>query len=325
MNGFPGWRYLRNLALLVVAAIGSQIGLFLATRSPLHLLWALVLFYLVYTLWGAFSFTHPRRKRYWLLGGITFASPGYEKALFQTPDGLTLFGWYHPGSNRAAVILAHGLGGTGWSMQGHAEGLLQAGYSVLLIDFRAHGSSDGHVSTYGVLEANDIVGAVAYLQGRPEIDPGKIGVLGVSLGAQAALRGALRSPAIAALALEGLGPADLQDAVRPAPVKARPGSPLWLWRRARLALAQFENWLYNFFSGQRPTSLKAEIGKLAPRPLLLIACGRSEIEFNRSLAELAGEHCQTWELPKASHGAALAIKPGEYARRVVGFFDRALE
>jgi pimeloyl-ACP methyl ester carboxylesterase len=324
MNGFPGWRYLRNLVLLLAAAIGCQVGLFIAARSPLHLLWVLPLFYLAYTLWGAFSFTHPRRKRYWLLGGATFASPGFEKALFQTPDGLTLFGWYRPGTNRKAVVLVHGLGGAGWSMQGHAEGLLQAGYSVLLLDLRAHGSSDGHVSTYGVLEANDIAGAVAYLQGRPEIDPGKIGLLGVSLGAQAALRGALRSPASAALVLEGLGPADVQDAVRPAPIKARLGSPLWLWRRARLALVQFENWLFNFFSGQRPNSLKAEIGKLAPRPLLLIACGRSEIDFNRLLADLAGESCQLWELPKAPHGAALAISPGEYARRVVDFFDRAL-
>ncbi len=54
-------------------------------------------------------------------------------------------------------------------------------------------------------------GAVDYLLSRLDVNGQKIGALGISLGAQAALRGALKTDCLRALVLEGLGPVRLSD------------------------------------------------------------------------------------------------------------------
>lgn len=323
MTTLPGWRYFRNLTLLLAAGIGCLFALSLAYTAPIHFLWAIPLLYPAYLVWVAFWFAHPRRMQAWTLAGPEFASSVYEKVLFKSRDGLTLFGWYMPGRNRTAVILVHGLGGSGLAMAAYADPLVDAGYGVLLMDLRAHGSSDGDTSTYGVLEACDVAGAVDYLLSRGDIDSGKIGALGISLGAQAALRGALQSEAIRALVLEGLGPVSIEDRIRPASDHERRNRLVMLWHRVIYFVKLFEQWVFNFFSGQRPTPLIAEIGKIAPRPILLIACGKYEIYFNRQFCAAAQDSCTLWELPKAQHAAALVHAPHEYVQRMLAFFDHA--
>ncbi|HKG53921.1 MAG TPA: alpha/beta fold hydrolase, partial [Anaerolineales bacterium] len=93
-----------------------------------------------------------------------------------------------PGRNHATILLIHPLGSSDGDMLIHAEFLANAGYGVFMIDLRAHGSSDGDTSTFGLREADDIVGAVDYLLTRLDVNGQKIGALGISLGAQAALR-----------------------------------------------------------------------------------------------------------------------------------------
>jgi pimeloyl-ACP methyl ester carboxylesterase len=323
-SSIPRWRYFRNLTILLVLAGSSLFALARVCALPIHWLWAIPLFYLTYLVWNAFSITHPRRLRYWPLRDSLFANTGSENVWLKTQDGVNLFARYVPGDNRAAIVLAHGLGGSGLLMQGHAEFLWDAGYSILLLDLRAHGRGHGNTSTYGVLEAQDVVAAVDYLLTRGDIDAAKIGVLGVSLGAQAALRGALQSPAIGALVLEGLGPADIQDRIRPMPVQERGSTLRRLRHKIVYPLALFDQWLFYFFSGQRPTPLTAEFSKIAPCPLLLIACGPREIELNRWFCAAAQDSCTLWELPGARHAAGLLHKPEEYPRRVVAFFDEVL-
>lgn len=324
MANLPRWRYIRNLTILLVLVAGSLLALTRILASPIHWLWAMPLFYLTYLAWNAFSFAHPRRLRYWPLRESLFADSGCENVRLTSRDGLPLFAWYLPGNRRAAIVLAHGLGGSGLLMQGHAEFLREAGYNLLLLDLRAHGRSEGNTSTYGVLEAHDVAAAVEYLRSRGDIDADKIGVLGISLGAQAALRGALQSQAIRALVLEGLGPADIQDRLRPMSVRERGNRLRRLRHKMVYPLALFDQWLFNFFSGQHPTPLTAEIGKIAPRPILLIACGPREIELNRRFCAAAQASCVVWELPKARHAAGLVNEPEEYPRRVVAFLDDAL-
>lgn len=250
MTTWPRWRYIRNLTILLVLAAGSLFALTRVCASPLHSLWGLPLFYLTYLVWNAFSFAHPRRLRYWPLRESLFANS--ENVRFKSRDGLPLFAWYLPGNNGAAILLAHGLGGSGLLLQGHAEFLRDAGYSILLLDLRAHGRSHGHTSTYGVLEAQDVAGAVDYLRARGDIDAAKIGVLGMSLGAQAALRGALQSAAIRVLVLEGLGPADIQDRLRPLPVEERGGALRRLRHKIVYLLALFDQRLFNFLPANTP-------------------------------------------------------------------------
>lgn len=92
-----------------------------------------------------------------------FLSPGslglpQESTSTITADRVTIKGWWmHHPEPKAVVILAHGY------MMNRAEGiplakrLLEAGYSALVFDFRAHGVSGGKMCSIGWDEQQDIV------------------------------------------------------------------------------------------------------------------------------------------------------------------------
>ena len=60
-------------------------------------------------------------------------------------------------------------------------------------------------------------------------------------------------------------------------------------------------------------------------PLLLISAGRAEeYEFNVLYDAAAPVSAEHWNLPEATHTAAIRQHAAEYEDRVVGFFDDAL-
>ncbi|HXS44199.1 MAG TPA: hypothetical protein VN751_06205 [Solirubrobacteraceae bacterium] len=75
-----------------------------------------------------------------------------------------------------------------------------------------------------------------------------------------------------------------------------------------------------------PANLKSLVGRIAPRPLLLIAAPDSKHgeELNRGYYAAAGQPKTLWEIPESGHVGGLQARPAEYERRVVGFLDRAL-
>ncbi len=126
----------------------------------------------------------------------------FEEVHFRTADGMTLAGWVvpHPRA-RGNVIFCHGHGRN----RGHVAGLLptlhRLGLNVLAFDFRGHGESDGHTSTFGYREVNDLLAARAYLQGH---FPGKpLLLVGVSLGAAVCLQALPQMPEVAGVWSEG--------------------------------------------------------------------------------------------------------------------------
>jgi pimeloyl-ACP methyl ester carboxylesterase len=239
----------------------------------------------------------------------------FREITFPSRDGLTLFGRFMRSKNQATILLLHPLGSASNHMLLHAEFLVKAGYGVFMIDLRAHGSSDGDTSTYGLREADDVAGAVDYLLHRLDVNGQKIGMLGISLGAQAALRGALKVDCIRALALEGLGPVTLSD---------HGGQPTSLPRWINYPFNWIYYFVYQFMIGGKDTSVMESIAKIAPRPILLIASGEKDIYFNRLFFQAAGEPKELWELPNGKHGAAILQSSGAYSQRVIEFFDKAL-
>jgi uncharacterized protein len=143
----------------------------------------------------------------WIAGGLlckrsnsSVSAPAdlvLEKVSFKSLNGETIHGWLSvPATNRAVIILQHGIRANRLEMLARARFLLQNDYSVLLYDFQAHGESTGERITFGFLESRDAHAAVDFVQQR---FPGKsIGVIGVSLGAAAA---ALADPPLKAQAL----------------------------------------------------------------------------------------------------------------------------
>ena len=79
-----------------------------------------------------------------------------------------------------------------------AELLVRRGVAVLLTDKRGSGASSGDWRTAGFDDlAADALAGVAYLRGRPEVDPTRVGLLGLSQGGWIAPLAASRAPHVA--------------------------------------------------------------------------------------------------------------------------------
>ncbi len=240
----------------------------------------------------------------------------FEEVSFETADGLTLQGWYVPSENGAAVLLMHGIGSTRVMMLGLGDGLAQAGYGVLLLDLRGHGTSEGDVVPFGGPEAEDVYAAVAYLQTRPEVDPDRIGALGWSLGAQVAIMGATDDSALKAVVADGPGATALVDWPPPETLDE------WLYAPFDLMYYQF----LPYHSGvEDPLALVDVLPLMGERPLLLISSG-DEIEQHRLeyFMEYTTESTELWLIPEAGHIGGWKVDPEAYEARVIRFFERAL-
>src|SRR5256885_12482121 len=109
------------------------------------------------------AFLHPIRRELTpdLIreADASFAVTGASREDFDVPaqDGALLRGWKvrpkNPNGNW--VLLFHGVADNRIGVASHSEFLLRAGYSVVMMDARAHGASGGPIATYGWLERND--------------------------------------------------------------------------------------------------------------------------------------------------------------------------
>ncbi len=291
-----GWRYWRNLLLAALAA--SLVG-------------CLFLFYIAFPIIHATGVAHPKRAP------VCCATPAdlgfaYEDVAFETSDGLTLRGWYIPSQNRAAVIVTHGIAGNRVGHLEQAAALAERGFGVLLLDLRAHGDSEGSTITFG---GEDIRAAAAYLQTRPDVDPERIGAMGLSLGGSAVLQAAARSTAIQAVVADGPGPGTYRDWPYPESLLDWMYAPFdWVWFK----VLEREGVM-------APEATLDVIASIAPRPILIIAGAKPSLErMARDYFEAAGEPKELWEIPEAGHAQTWAARPEEYADRIIRFFEAAL-
>ena len=125
----------------------------------------------------------------------------YEDVKFTTSDGLELEGWYVPSKNGAAVIAFPGRNGP----QAKTRMLARHGYGVLLFDRRGEGKSDGDPNSWGWGGDRDVKAAIDYLQRRPDVDPDRIGGIGLSVGGEMMIETAAETDELKAVVSEGAG------------------------------------------------------------------------------------------------------------------------
>src|SRR5215470_17710951 len=130
--------------------------------------------------------------------GLPYESVSFESAV----DRIPLQGWYLPSRGERAIIMLHGIDQNRWNewerVPQKAQLLVEHGFDVLVFDLRGHGQSGGDRLGFGWLERNDLLAAVAYVEGRG-IAPGRIGLLAHSYGAATGLLTAAADPDIAAV------------------------------------------------------------------------------------------------------------------------------
>jgi len=243
-----------------------------------------------------------------------------EVVSFQVPQDGRRVGWFIPGRSKATVLLLHGYGGRREGMLARADVLHQAGYSVMLFDFRNRGESDGDAVSLGFHETQDAVEAVRYLNTRRDVDQGRLGVLGASMGASVAILAASQAPELKAViadsAFQSASRAVEEGFTRETGLPRLPYSPI------ALAIIQLR-------LGVSPGDIVPEdhIRAISPRPILLIH-GLADSDLSpansQALFAAAGEPKELWLLPGSGHIDGIEDYPEEYARRMVQFFDSNL-
>jgi uncharacterized protein len=304
------------------------------------------------------NFLHPVRRELTpdLIreADASFAQSGGHREDFnvRAPDGILLRGWIvrpdHPNGNW--VLLFHGVADNRIGVVAHSEFLLRAGYSVVMMDARAHGASEGQIGTYGWLERNATratIDALLAQERRVRTDlqmeqghgpPASMGnfpvryphppvpptphifALGESMGAGIALQSAGADPRIEAVVAEASF-ATLREASYDYAGLRR--SPFL----GKTLFAPF-NWML-LYRGEKLTGLPvAEVSPekaVATRafPVLLICDEKDEAlpcrHTQRIYAAARGPK-QFWEVPGAFHTAAIGFQPAEFQRRVLDFY-----
>ncbi len=120
-------------------------------------------------------------QQYYKIPTKTFPALPYSVIQLTTSNNLKLEGWHIPNYNaKGTVIIMHGLNGNKETMLAEAYSFQKVGYSTLLIDFRAHGNSEGTKCTLGLDEAEDVKLAYEYIKNTGEKN---IVLYGASMGA----------------------------------------------------------------------------------------------------------------------------------------------
>jgi uncharacterized protein len=236
----------------------------------------------------------------------------YEDVAFETSDGLTLKGWYIESKNGAAVISFPGRS----SSQKRAKILADHGYGVLLFDRRGEGESEGDPNTFGWQGERDVHAAVQFLQSRPDVDPARIGGIGLSVGGEMMIEAAAESNALKAMISEGGSGRSVRDDL------VNPGGT---WDQI-VATAIVTAGTALSTSNTPPADLKSLVRKIE-NPVFFIygAKGQpTEKPANDEFYKVKRGPKEIWEVPGSGHIGGIDAQPAAYEKRVVGFFDRWL-
>lgn len=230
--------------------------------------------------------TYQRAAQFW---------PGViERVTIPGPLGLTIPGLLRKPEHQSCppvVILIPGLDSVKEELHSYGDDFLARGMAVLAIDGPGQGELEDVAPMRSDYEV--IVSAVVdYLASRRDLDGGRIGVMGVSVGGYYAARAAAREPRIRAT-IESGGAYCLADDFDTVPgltrqafiVRSGHGSP----EAARDALLQFT--LEGLLSQvSRPfLVIHGELDRLFP------------VDMAQRIAGEAGEHAELWVIPGGNH------------------------
>lgn len=112
-----------------------------------------------------------------------------EPVSIKSYDKLKLTGHLYKANNNLnkVAIMCHGYRGTPRrDFSGGAIEMMELGYTVLLIDERGHGGSDGHTITFGIKEQLDAIRWIEYVKSMYG-DSVSIVLVGISMGASTVL------------------------------------------------------------------------------------------------------------------------------------------
>ncbi len=242
---------------------------------------------------------------------------------FHSADGIPLKAWWERSwsvpAPKCTVILVHGSQSNKSGLAYTAALLLTQGFSVLLVDLRAHGESGGEYCTFGYKEALDVEAAVRWTKANVG---GRIALLGHSSGAVAALLAASRTPDLAAVIADSAF-LDTREVFRRENYylgHLPPNSGVPWKHRMRLFFftAPGFSWLsreaFRLRTGvpfdPPEASVRAAVSRIKRTPVLYLAAAQDPIVPRAVTEELYGA--------TASPGKRLSIQPGAFHGAIGG-------
>ncbi len=267
----------------------------------------------------AWFFLHPPRRRH---GKTPKTALGldYTRACFTTDDDIRLSAWLVPHPEpQGLVLLSHGYTGCRETMLPYVKFLHEAGYIVLLHDFRAHGWSGGQRATLGLEEPRDLQAAIRWVEMQESLAELPLFLMGESMGAAVSLLVAAQEPRVRAVV------ADCGFARMDGPIRQRLET-LFGANFAR-ALTPATQTMGERFLGSSTTRIAPEeaIGRIAPRPVLLIHGTQDALvtpDHAHRLQAASGGTAQLWLVEGARHTESVHTAL-HYGERVVAFLKEA--
>jgi fermentation-respiration switch protein FrsA (DUF1100 family) len=232
----------------------------------------------------------------------------YEPIDFKSSDGVRLHGWFIPAKGKNAktakgtIVFSHGNAGSMSYHLGFCAWFADAGYNVIIYDYRGFGKSEGTVDRRGMI--NDVKAAFSYALHRNDIDHHRIISYGHSLGGAQSITALGESP------VKGL--------------------------RAIIVDAAFASYhtMAEVIGGELGASLVSDelapkdfIQKLAPVPLLVVHGDCDEIvplSQGKKLFESAGQPKTFFEVKNGRHGTSLSDNNGAYRKKLLVWLDQTL-
>ena len=227
-----------------------------------------------------------------------------------TEDGIRLSAWYTPPQNGAVILLAHGYGNK--RPEWVYALLAKKKYGILAWDARAHGESEGNISTIGYLEVLDVKAALEYVQAQSGVE--HIGAWGGSMGGATIIRAAAQFPQIEAVFIDSSF-TSLEDEFNylvPYPV-----------------INPVAEFIITTGTGVRLDNISPlnDIARISPRPVYIVQ-GMADVvappDSGEKLYNAAGEPRFLWEQENVPHLSMYLDNPRRYQRRLLDFFDEWL-
>lgn len=255
-----------------------------------------------------------------------------EVVKFLSIDGVELKGVFAPsssGSSEGTIVFAHEVGAGLNSYERYCAFLLEEGYNIFSFDFRGqHAERNGSYNSTQWASENeyyDLLGAIAYAQGRKDVAPDRIGLFGVSRGAAACLCVLGKNPGVKAVVCDGVFStrATMVSYIRkwahiymPRFIAEHLPGPIIAW----LCFLGIKNAQRRL--GRRLLTLEWSLMQNKSVPVFIIH-GKNDNYIDPRLAcwiyDRIRASKQMWIVEGARHNEAVVLEPEEYRRRITAF------